>query len=955
MGALFGPTPLNARSILADGRYAYQRWRAVAGGYACPFIRCPRGCGGDLVWASADVANEVEVLSCADCGWRSRSGQLALTRDTINAHPPHVLFTTTEMLNRGLADAVMRATFTGSGGRRPRVLLLDEIHTYGGNHGAHVALLLRRWRHALGPHAPLHVVGLSATLEDPSEFMSKISGFAEVQEIGPKEDDLDARGGEYALILRGNPVSGTALLSTTIQTAFLLARLLEARSFHPRTGTSGSKLFAFTDDLDVTNRLYWDIRSAEGTYANRETTPLAALRRRAGQADPAARDAVGQLWDICPQLGHPLGDANRLRIARTSSQDAGVDPLADVIVATSSLEVGFDDPEVGAVVQHKAPRDDAAFVQRKGRAGRTTSMRPWTVVVLSDYGRDRIRYQAYESLFAPVVPSRVLPLENLHLLKMQAAFAFLDWLCLTIPDLRGRADLSEPATNASRRSRQSTAARVIEGVLSDPRKERDLARHVQRSLELDDDQLQAVMWESPRALMTSALPTMLRRLDARWTTTTGGPDRFVRDVPLPEHAPQALFGDLNLPEVTVVAAPRRPEDAPHETAMPVVQALAEFAPGRASRRFGIASYSLWHWIPVPNADAEESPQVDVAEHITLSESLGVINVAGEARPRPLLRPWRMTLDLADQKEQRSNARAVWTTEITALMPSWVLEVPSGSPGASLVSGLHFHTAAVGNEVEVARAVVGSTVTTVDSEVDVDLVRSAQGTTESVALGYRAPTDALRLRLRRAAVPSLDALPPAARRGALTAWFEEQVTTNPVLRGRASRFSLGWLSALYIASVAGVSIASKNRSVTLAQAVAAVSEAGTARCMERALTAVFITGEDQDDLDETRAIARLRALITDSEVSAELEEIAARLASVKDSDVEGWLARAVATTAASAFKEAFQRMCPDADVDGLIIDVSAVVHPDVGDGEIDVWLCEPDVGSGGTIEEIRRAA
>src|SRR5207249_2085074 len=150
-------------------------------------------------------------------------------------------------------------------------------------------------------------------------------------------------------IVRGNPVSGTALLSTTIQVTFLMARRLEARSLRDASRTSGSKVFAFTDDLDVTNRLYWNIRSAEGIYNGRNTAPLAALRQRREADDTAAMDADGQIWDLAPRLGHQLGPTNRLAIARTSSQDAGVDPHAEVIVATSSLEVGFDDPDVGAV------------------------------------------------------------------------------------------------------------------------------------------------------------------------------------------------------------------------------------------------------------------------------------------------------------------------------------------------------------------------------------------------------------------------------------------------------------------------------------------------------------------------------------------------------------------------------------------------------------------------------
>ena len=49
-------------------------------------------------------------------------------------------------------------------------------------------------------------------------------------------------------------------------------------------------------------------------------------------------------------------------------------------------------------------------------------MRPWTVVVLSDYGRDRLAFQSYEALFEPVVQPTTLPLRNRVILKMQAAW-----------------------------------------------------------------------------------------------------------------------------------------------------------------------------------------------------------------------------------------------------------------------------------------------------------------------------------------------------------------------------------------------------------------------------------------------------------------------------------------------------------------------------------------------------
>lgn len=55
-------------------------------------------------------------------------------------------------------------------------------------------------------------------------------------------------------------------------------------------------------------------------------------------------------------------------------------------------------------------------------------MRPITVTVLSDYGRDRALYQSYERLFDPQLEPQFLPVGNPYVMKMQATFAFFDWL-----------------------------------------------------------------------------------------------------------------------------------------------------------------------------------------------------------------------------------------------------------------------------------------------------------------------------------------------------------------------------------------------------------------------------------------------------------------------------------------------------------------------------------------------
>src|SRR5262249_14398310 len=148
---------------------------------------------------------------------------VVLTRRAMRNSPPDILFTTTETLNQQLADSRMRHLF-GVGPRAqrpPELVLLDEVHTYGGRHGAQVAYLMRRWQHLV--EEPLRFVGLSATLRQPESFFASLTNMAlgSVREISPRAEEMESEGAEYLMALRGDPVSRTALLSTTIQAAML--------------------------------------------------------------------------------------------------------------------------------------------------------------------------------------------------------------------------------------------------------------------------------------------------------------------------------------------------------------------------------------------------------------------------------------------------------------------------------------------------------------------------------------------------------------------------------------------------------------------------------------------------------------------------------------------------------------------------------------------------------------
>lgn len=436
VGALYGDTPTEARYLSTS-----KSWRKIGEDYICPSLRCIQ-CNGDMRWHHVDYSVGKERLECQECNWVIGSDVFPLTRKSLAAFPPDILFTTTEMLNQRLADNGLNHLFgIGANAQRPpELVLLDEVHTYEGRHGAQVAYLMRRWAHLVD--GPLRFVGLSATLREAPAFFSSLTGAWQsfVEEISPHANEIEAEGAEYMIALRGDPVSRAALLSSTIQTTMLLERCLDPRtadiSDSVSKGAFGQRTFVFTDDLDVTNRLYFGLLSAEGRTSSgnpdMRTAPqgeLAVLRK---SGSSSSRYRGGQDWRMCEQLGHALSE--RLNIDRVSSQDRGIDSNANVIVATAALEVGFDDPSVGAVIQHKAPKGMAGFLQRKGRAGRTRGMRPWTAIVLSDYGRDRIAYQGYDLLFDPELPARTLPLSNRYITRMQAVFATIDYFGQKLQD-----------------------------------------------------------------------------------------------------------------------------------------------------------------------------------------------------------------------------------------------------------------------------------------------------------------------------------------------------------------------------------------------------------------------------------------------------------------------------------------------------------------------------------------
>lgn len=100
-------------------------------------------------------------------GKSKHSGPEVLDRETMAAHPPHILITNYAMLDRLLLLPAYAKLFN----TQPDFIVLDEAHSYEGAKGREISLLLRRVREAaiIKPKRPPIYMALSATLGDPDD------------------------------------------------------------------------------------------------------------------------------------------------------------------------------------------------------------------------------------------------------------------------------------------------------------------------------------------------------------------------------------------------------------------------------------------------------------------------------------------------------------------------------------------------------------------------------------------------------------------------------------------------------------------------------------------------------------------------------------------------------------------------------------------------------------------
>ncbi|PRX98009.1 protein DpdJ [Allonocardiopsis opalescens] len=959
----FGLTPSSAYAVRQGWAEGWQR--RGGGDFVCPYLRCLE-CDADLLWRRTDIVQNRERLVCStpSCGFDVDGRVLRLTRDSARRDPADLMLSTTESLNRQLgAPGNLRAF-----GVRPSTLaavLLDEVHTYEGTTGAQNAILLRRLTHALG-HAPVWA-GLSATLRNAGDFFAQLTGLrpGDVTVVQPDAEEMEESGAEYLLALRHDPHSRTGTISTSIQTCMALARCLDSMDDDPfdpppsSEGVFGSRLFVFTDKLDSTNRLFWDLLDAEGwrwpgrLHDGRRVLTLAHLRAEQQERLPPEhrepkeeRDSDGQWWWLPERLGHGIEADRSLQLGRTSSQDRGVAADAQVVIATATLEVGFDDERVGAVVQHKAPHDPAQFLQRKGRAGRNPMTRPWTVVVLSDWGRDRQAWEAYDALFDPELPPRSLPLENLYVLRIQAVYALLDWLAVELR-YSGRdsiwEDLAGPAvalhSNSPERQRPTLERQkrivALLALLLRPGPERQRLRlHLRSALGLGfgdwaDSVVDSLLWDAPRPLLPVVVPTIRRRLRDQWAgEQPQANDAGLRTrTPLRQFVPGNLFDDLLVPDVEVAIPGRRHEV--QAVNLPALRVLGEFCPGNVSRHFGIWATNKRHWIPLRAAGrGAEEQRIDIRETYR-SLPVDVVETA-EGRVT-VYTPTAAALEaVPDQVRDASAVRPDWELQIAPLGAGYEVRVSRGAD--RLITRLTGHLHAQGGGVRMLRYARTASGTIWDPRarpVRLDFGVESDDSWAPAALGVDVQCDALTGTIR---FPRRIPPPDAEER---TQRLRHYLQNEARLPSEMSAFDRESLVDIVLLAVTAARVNGE-----------AISEDGLSAAMRRSAT---ILGPDTDDEElGGRFGAAWTNWCADPQVLAAVRGALAEVEGTERSvGWTSWWRRRYTLSTAQVALAALSALCPGVNTDELMVDLDPV-------DDSRFWVSEPAPGGTGQIEAFVRA-
>jgi DEAD/DEAH box helicase domain-containing protein len=348
----------------------------------------------------------------------------------------HVIATNPDMLHRAVLPHHDRwATFLSG----LRYVVLDELHTYRGVFGSHVANVLRRlWRVCAFHGSQPRVIACSATIANPRELAATLCGRSgpELSREGREDhsDDFEVvdqssapEGPRTFVVLNPrvvDPLTGVRrdhLKCTRTVLGRLRAANVTTLAFC-RTRKSVELLTRYLreDEAGVRESGRSPMaRSTEGSPSpTRAVGPWARMQQPPSGSDrdrdqPSSRPGNRAEFRREPELAGPIDAGAADRASRTiRGYRGGYLPEhrreieaalrrgeAKIVASTNALELGMDIGGLDAVVLAGYPGTRAATWQRAGRAGRRQE-HALTVMILSSMPLDQFVAADPDFLFA---------------------------------------------------------------------------------------------------------------------------------------------------------------------------------------------------------------------------------------------------------------------------------------------------------------------------------------------------------------------------------------------------------------------------------------------------------------------------------------------------------------------------------------------------------------------------
>ena len=500
-------------------------------------------------------------------------------------------------------------------------------------------------------------------------------------------------------------------------------------------------------------------------------------------------------------------------------------------------------------------------------------------------------------------------------------------------------------------TRRQTLIKELSNLLQSSPALDDLSGFLTTKLQVDEHTLLSLLWEFPRPLLTVVIPTALRRVASNWR----GSEPFSFNSPLPDFVPGNLFSDLNLPEVIVEIPPQEGFDPKRPPVMPVLQAMKEFAPGRVSRRFGVAHKFVRHWL-LPELVKDKTKQVvdlptvaDMYELGTYIYSDGGGDQSIRVYRPQILRPTVPPKDVLDS----SNALHQWCTQIVPPEVNEELDVPRNSGWESVVKSIVFYMHNHRIPIELRRFSLGTQASIAFKDGSrQETIFTFAIEDEQVGVGFSLSVDAIAFEVTVPEDLWGDCAGHASEkwRSLRTTRYFDMAWRGERLESVENPFARDWIARVFLSALTSEAMQTEK---DLKETCLDLEGGEGVLKLELVLGTIFQSSVIETQ-DEGGGEDRLRQEILDHlklpGVRKELAHLASCLWESIDASWQPWLHDVYISTMGAALFRAVENLCPDLNTEDLLVDIES--NCDCHDSVCHkVWISESTTGGCGLIEAL----